>query len=203
MRIENQKEEIPFAHYLSLFRGLDPVAAASDAKGIRWDPGEFRLTFLGRTYAISHPDCEIRPVDGGSGLSVTAKTFLLRYLTESVPTQWRGGWKTFREMPWGEVYMKAYSGRALARAAFTFGSRPDAFQAACEKLGGEPVCHGDVGYEIPFMGNYRVRILIWTGDEEFPPSAQILYSENFAEGFTAEDRAVAADLLINAIRTNM
>lgn len=203
MQMENRKEEVPFAHYLGLFQKLDPAAAASQVKGIRWEKGEFHLTLLGRSYAIAHPEYAIRPLDGGSGPSVTVQTFLLRYLTESVPTQWRGSWKTFREMPWGEVYMKAYSGRALARAAFTFGSRPDAFRSACEKLGGEPVNHGDVGYEIPFIGNYRVQIFIWTGDEEFPPSAQILYSENFAEGFTAEDRAVAADLLISAIRANM
>ena len=48
-----------------------------------------------------------------------------------------------------------------------------------------------------------MRIFIWEGDEEFPPSAQILYSDNFAEGFTAEDRAVAADILIAAIKANM
>ena len=203
MQIENRKENVPFSHYVQLFRQMDPMTAASWIKGIGWNGNEFQLTLLGRTYAISHPEYAIRPLDGGSAPSMTVQTFLLRYLTESVPTEWRGSWKTFREMPWGEVYMKAFSGRALARAAFTFGSRPDAFRAACEKLGGEPVNHGDVGYEIPFIGNYRVQIFIWTGDEEFPPSAQILYSDNFAEGFTAEDRAVAADLLIGAIKGYM
>jgi hypothetical protein len=84
-----------------------------------------------------------------------------------------------------------------------FDADTDGLCMACEKLGGTPVAHGDVGYEIPFVGNYRVRIFIWTGDEEFPPSAKILYSDNFAEGFTAEDRAVAADLLISTIKANM
>ena len=203
MQIENRKENVPFSHYVQLFQKLDPMTAASWLKGIGWNGNEFQLTLLGRTYGIAHPEYAIRGLDGGNPPSVTAQTLLLRYLTESAPTDWNGSWKTFREMPWGEVYMKAYSGRALGRAAFTFGSRPDAFRSACEKLGGAPVAHGDVGYEIPFVGNYRVRIFIWTGDEEFPPSAQILYSDNFAEGFTAEDRAVAADLLISTIKANM
>ena len=34
----------------------------------------------------------------------------------------------------------------------------------------------------------------WEGDEEFPPSAQILYSDNFQFGFHAEDMVVAGDL---------
>ena len=48
-----------------------------------------------------------------------------------------------------------------------------------------------------------MRILIWEGDEEFSPSAQILYSDNFAAGFGAEDRVVAADILIGTIKSHM
>ena len=203
MQIENHKEEVPFAHYEAKFKELNPTEAVSRLPSVAWDGKEFTLTLLGKRYTIAHPDYAIRALDGGNPPQMTAQTLLLRYLTESAPTDWNGSWKTFREMPWGEVYMKAFSGRALGRAAFTFGHKLADFRNACEKMGGEAVKHGDAGYEIPFIGNYRMRILIWEGDEEFPPSAQILYSDNFAEGFTAEDRAVAADLLINAIRMNM
>ena len=48
-----------------------------------------------------------------------------------------------------------------------------------------------------------MQLFVWAGDDEFPPSAQILYSDNFAEGFTAEDRVVAADILISTIKSNM
>ena len=48
-----------------------------------------------------------------------------------------------------------------------------------------------------------MKILIWQGDEEFPPNAQILYSDNFAEGFAAEDRVVAGDILITTIKAKM
>ena len=41
------------------------------------------------------------------------------------------------------------------------------------------------------------------GDEEFPPNAQVLYSDNFAEGFAAEDRVVAGDILISTIKSYM
>ena len=203
MRIENHKENVPFTHYVQLFRQLDPMTASSCIKGIGWNQNEFHLTLLGRTYAISHPEYAIRALDGGNPPQMTAQTLLLRYLTESVPTVWNGGWKTFREMPWGEVYMKAFSGRALGRAAFTFGTRLDDYRAACEKMGANPVNHSDAGFEFDFIGNYKMRILVWEGDDEFPPSAQILYSDNFAEGFTAEDRAVAADILIANLKANM
>ena len=91
----------------------------------------------------------------------------------------------------------------LTRAAFTFGTRVAAFRAAAEKMGAEPVKHGDAGYRFDLIGGYQMQILVWEGDEEFSPNAQILYSDNFADGFAAEDRVVAGDILISTIKANM
>ena len=203
MRLENHKEEHPFGHYVRLFEQTDPAEVTMRLPGVPFDGEAFSLSFLCGNYRITHPEYAIESAEPGEIPSKTAQTFLLRYLLEGRELPWLGEWKTFREMPWGELYEKAFSGRALGRAAFTFGTRLDAFRAACEKLGGEPLSRGDAGYQLRLLGDYRMRILLWAGDEDFPPSAQILYSDNFADGFTAEDRAVAADLLIGAIRSNM
>lgn len=61
-----------------------------------------------------------------------------------------------------------------------------------------PRAHGDAGYLFELIGGYRMELILWEGDEEFPPSSQILYSDTFAEGFSAEDRVVAGDILITA-----
>ena len=202
MQIENHKEEVPFAHYETLFHRLDAQEAA-DRTGAKWDGKEFYVNLLGREYAISHPDYALRPLDDGPIPPLPTQTFLLRYLLEGKDTPWGGQWKTFREMPWGEMYIKPYTGRVLTRAAFTFGTRLAAFKAAAEKMGAAAVSHGDAGYEFDLIGNFKMRILVWEGDDEFPPNAQVLYSDNFADGFAAEDRVVAGDILISAIRGNM
>ena len=202
MQIENHKEEVPFAHYEDKFRNLDCEEAAART-GAKWDGKEFYVNLLGREYAISHPDYAIRALDGGALPPLPTQTFLLRYLLESKQAVWCGGWKTFREMPWGEMYSKPYTGRVLTRAAFTFGTRVAKFRAACEKMGARKLAHGDAGYEFDLIGDYQMQILVWEGDEEFPPSAQILYSDNFAEGFAAEDRVVAGDILISTIKSFM
>ena len=202
MQIENHKEEVPFAHYEQLFRNLDPQEAARRT-GTKWDGREFTLNLLGTQYAISHPDYAIRALDGGAVPPLPTQTFLLRWLLEGKAVSWAGQWKTFREMPWGEMYIKPYTGRVLTRAAFTCGTRVKAFRAACEKLGAEPVSHGDAGYCFDLIGPYRMQLLVWEGDDEFPPNAQVLYTDNFAEGFAAEDRVVAGDILISTIKANM
>ena len=203
MEIENHKEEVPFAFYEEKFRALNPEDAAARLESVRWDGKEFTLRLLGRDFAISHPDYAIRALDGGPIPPLPAQTFLLRYLLESKDVRWGGEWKTFREMPWGEMYIKPYTGRVLTRAAFTFGTRVAAFRAACEKLGGLLLPNGDAGYEFTLVGDYRMRILVWEGDEEFQPNAQVLYSDNFAAGFAAEDRVVAGDILIGVIKSRM
>ena len=202
MQVENHKEEVPFAHYEEQFRLLDPRDALDRLNDISFSGGEFTVKLLGREFAIAHPDYAIRALDGGAIPPLLTQTFLLRYLLESRSVAWGGQWMTFREMPWGEMYIKPYTGRVLTRAAFTFGTRIGAFRAACEKMGAEPVPHGDAGFRFDFVGGYRMQILVWEGDDEFPPNAQVLYSDNFAEGFAAEDRVVAGDILISTIKAN-
>lgn len=202
MQIENHKEEVPFSHYETLFRVLKPEDAVART-GVKWDEKEFYVNLLGRNYAISHPEYAIRAVDGGKVPPLSVQTFLLRWLLEGRKLPWNGGWKTFREMPWGEMYIKPYTGRVLTRAAFTFGTRLEAFRAACEKLGASPMPHGDAGYLFRLLEGFEMQILVWEGDDEFPPNAQVLYSDNFAEGFAAEDRVVAGDILISHIKSAM
>ena len=203
MQIENHKEEVPFAHYEEKFRSLDPASVGERLKAVSWDGKEFTVSLLGRSFAISHPEYGIRALDDGKLPPLPAQTFLLRYLLESRDVSWGGQWKTFREMPWGEMYIKPYTGRVLTRAAFTFGTRVAAFRAAAEKMGARKVQHGDAGYEFDLIGDYKMQILVWEGDDEFPPNAQVLYTDNFADGFAAEDRVVAGDILITHIKSMM
>ena len=202
MQIENHKEEVPFSYYEGRFKLLDPQTAVART-GVTWDGKEFHVNLLGREYAISHPEYALRALDGGKLPPLPTQTFMLRYLLESKQVSWGGAWKTFREMPWGEIYIKPYTGRVLTRAAFTFGTRVAAFKAACEKMGAVKLPHGDAGYQFDLIGDFWMQIIVWEGDEEFPPNAQVIYSDNFAEGFAAEDRVVAGDILISTIKSFM
>lgn len=202
MEIENHKEEVPFAHYEVLFRALNPQEVLSRLPDTQWDGAEFTLRLLGREFAIAHPGYAIRALDGGAVPPLPTQTFLLRYLLEGKNEKWNGQWKTFREMPWGEMYIQPYTGRVLTRAAFTFGTRVAAFRAACEKMGAVKLPHGDAGYQFELVPGYHMQLLVWEGDEEFPPNAQVLYSDNFETGFAPEDRVVAGDILISTIKAN-
>lgn len=198
MQIENHKEEVPFSHYAGLFRDLDPQEALNRLPSAHFSENTFFLTLLGRDFAVSWPEAKITPE-----APIPMQTFILRILLEGKEIPFTGEYKTFREMPWGEMYIKPYTGRVLTRAAFSFGTQIEKFRSACEKLGAVPLKHGDAGFRFDFFGPYTLEILIWEGDDEFPPNAQLLYSDNFGSGFAAEDRVVAGDLLIGHIKSAM
>ena len=197
MEIQNNKEEIPFSYYADLLSKADP-AEITARLGIPCENNAFKVTLLGTQYRVG-VDAHIDP----QNTPLPTQTYLIRYLLEGKRVPSTGAWKTFREMPWGELYIKPYTGRVLTRAAFTFGTRLAAFKAACEKMGATPIPNGDAGFEFDFIGAYKVCILVWEGDEEFPPNAQILYSDNFETGFAPEDRVVTGDILITTIRSAM
>lgn len=206
MQVENHKEEVPFAHYCARYRCFIPEEAAARC-GVPFDEekNEFELELLGVKYHLSWPEYAIRAdrEDAFALKNLPCQTFLLRFLLEGKRAGASGRMLTFREMPWGEMYIGPYTGRCLTRAAFTFGTRVAAFRAACEKMGAVTLSHGDAGYQFDFLGGYVMQLMVWEGDEEFAPTAQILYSENFADGFAAEDRVVAGDILISAIKGQM
>lgn len=204
MQVENHKEGVPFEYYVNLFKNIDPAEAA-DRTDADFDGAAFTLCMLGTKYKITWPEYSITAdrEDAFALKALPPQTFLLRYLIEGKKVMAKGEYKTFREMPWGELYIQPFTGRCLTRAAFTFGTKVKAFAAACEKLGAEKLPSGDAGFQLELLPGYTMQIIVWEGDEEFPPNAQILYSDNFIDGFAAEDRVVSGDMLITYIRSHM
>ena len=138
---------------------------------------------------------------GPSSARSCAKILVLRYLTEGGAAPSTGKFLTYREIPWGEVYFKQFQGRCLFRLAFGFGGKLDAFREIMERVGAQAISSGDVGYELEFMKGLFVRLILWAGDDEFPPSAQILFSDNFPAAFTqGEDMAVVGDVTIDMLK---
>ena len=127
----------------------------------------------------------------------------MRFLLEGRASTGSGQFLTYREMPWGDVYLTPFTGRCLKRAAFTFGTRLEAFKAGAEKLPAIPIQYGDAAYQLEVMPGYEVRVIVWEGDDEFPPNAQILFSDNYPLAFSAEDRTVTGDLVITELKRRM
>ena len=65
---------------------------------------------------------------------------------------------------------------------------------------GEKKDFGDISYEFEFLEGLHLCFILWEGDEEFPPSAQILFSDNFPMAFSAEDIAYVGDIVMDYMK---
>lgn len=204
--VENNKEMVPFEHYVGLFEKLDPVEAARRC-GVNYDADTqtFTVRLLYTDYEIAWPKFAIRSDDGdGFALkNLPAQMLIIRFLLEGCASKGSGAFLTYREMPWGEVYLKPFTGRCITRAAFTFGTRLAAFKKAIENMPVIPLSSGDAACQLEIMPGYEVRMIVWEGDDEFPPNTQILFSDNFPKAFSAEDRTVVGDIFISDIKRRM
>ncbi len=204
---KDSKERLPWEHYLSQYQESDPKEIAARL-GISYDEEQkyFTLKFLGTVYQISWPDFQVSHEADDMGFNpletmTYARTLTIRFLLNGAEASGTGKFKTYREMPWGEVYLRQFDGRCIKRLAFSYGNRIKDFQAIMEHMHCVPVKHGDIAYQLEIFPDYLVQMILWEGDDEFPPSSQILFSDNFPISFQAEDMAVMGDVIIGSLKS--
>ena len=203
---KDSKEQRPYEYYLKTYQEIDPKEI-SERTGFFYDEEKkvFTVVFMGSTYEISFPDYKISHKEDEKGVypleeAMNAKIFMVRYLSEKAKAPSSGKFLTYREVPWGEVYFRQFQGRCLMRLAFSYGNKLEAFKKVMTAMGAKPLEQGDCAFELEFMEGFFIRLILWEGDDEFPPSSQILFSDNFAVTFAAEDLAVAGDICINVMK---
>ena len=204
---KDSKERLPWEHYLSQYQESDPKEIAARL-GISYDEEQkyFTLKVLGTVYQISWPDFQVRHEADDMGFypletMTYARTLTIRFLLNGAEASGTGKFKTYREMPWGEVYLRQFDGRCIKRLAFSYGNRIKDFQAIMEHMHCVPVKNGDIAYKLEIFPDYLVQMILWEGDDEFPPSSQILFSDNFPISFQAEDMAVMGDVIIGSLKS--
>lgn len=203
---KDNKERLPWEHYLSQFEQADPQEIAGRLQ-IPYDQESRRFTvgFLGTVYFVTWPDFQVSHEADSIGYypledMVPARILVIRYLLNGKHSFAGGKFCTYSEMPWGNVYEKQFHGRCILRLAYGFGNKLEHFRRVMERMGGKKMEFGDLSYEICLTDQYSVRFILWGGDDEFPPSSQILFSDNFPQSFEAEDMAVVGDVSIGMMK---
>ncbi|MDR3333322.1 MAG: DUF3786 domain-containing protein [Treponema sp.] len=199
---KNQKDEVPLTYYRGIYKTLDPEAIAWRC-GITFnaEASVFSLRIMGTEYRVTFPDFQIQDRSGAVVQSAAENILILHYLCEGKHAETTGKQLSYHDIPWGEVYYRNFEGRCLKRFAYTFGNDPAALRRIMEKgLCAEPLGKGDAGYRFEFMSGLYMSLLLWAGDDEFPPSSQMLFDDNFVFAFTAEDIAVVGEVVIGRLK---
>ncbi len=156
---------------------LDPAVVSENAL-VEYDGenGTYQVRVLSEKFTLD-PQKRILyfPYKMGDHVMGSMAVLILHYLANARPGPFRNRLITYRELPNGMVFYGAFRNIAIEPIAQTFGDDLETFEKRALSLGGRKVAHGEVGYEFPFFPRVAVTIVMWSGDDEIPGSANILF----------------------------
>jgi hypothetical protein len=164
---------------------LETQCIRSGAKCI--DSTKAIIHYLNRPYVISIPDVQISLEDGEEEVPLKDKILILHYLTSAKGTPATGRLITFKQLPGCASYFPVFEQLAVRPLLKHFGKEPALLIRAAAKLGGYEAKLGDVGVTINAFRRVPISIAMWRGDEEFAPSANIMFDSNISDYLPTED----------------
>ncbi len=167
-----RKEQDPFAEPSAILRESDPGDVAERA-GVPWDGREFRIGFMRWNLYVSHPELSFRAPDFLNTFVIRLLAILYLAHARAVPPANR--WVPYRELKDGLFYTKSFQDTVEDRLLHRFARDLEGLRESGLALGGRLVEQGDLGMVIPTFPRVPLLFILWRGDEEFEPSARILF----------------------------
>lgn len=124
---------------------------------------------------------------------------VLHYLLGSGRAQLANRLASFRDFDGGAIYYAAFKARSIDPLVKEFGSRPDTLKHVGDAIRAEPVKMNGVGMRVSFFPKLPIAVHLWPGDDEVPPSANVLFDANAGRILPTEDLSVAAGVLVRRL----
>lgn len=116
---------------------------------------------------------------------------MLHYLSGAGGAELSGGWISFRELQSGAIYIGLpETGRHTTNQRFRHPAR--GFGPSRRTPGRQKAAYGDLSYIIPVLPRVPLLVILWYGDDEFPPNANILFNRHANAYLSTEDCAQLA-----------
>jgi hypothetical protein len=163
--------------------------------------GNISVKFLADEYRIDFKDKKVMSL----ACNVAAKDFtailILHYLAHKLKKlpMLSGEWVSFKELSNVEGYYPAFRNRAIEPIIRKYGKAPDGLLTALERLPGKRIDQGDIGIVLEAFEGVPIMIVLWKGDEEFSPDANLLFDKSVTKIFCTEDIVVLAGIVASNI----
>lgn len=110
-----------------------------------------------------------------------------------------------REVAFGDFtdsmgYVRAFAGRIVGRFLATSGRSGEGFEAAARRIGGRRLPSPGVAFAFEVLPRVPLTLVRHEGDDELAPAAGVIYRADAAWLLPAEDRIVAAEILLDALK---
>lgn len=201
-RIDDYNQALALVKEQLSEKNPDHLARVSGADIIRGKDGSFACTlmFLNQGLRITWPDFKVFSVKTGEEIPIQQQILLLHYLQgawSSNGPEPTGEWISFQEVPDGRFYLDAFQRRAKNPLVQAFGEKPEQMvKLAFEAYGAKTHDQGDASVLVRALPRIEVALILWKGDEDFPPEGNILFDRNIIDLLSAEDIAWLAGMVV-------
>jgi hypothetical protein len=168
---------------------IDPelLARNTASKLQRWadETIEFHLEMWERPVRLTYPALEAFTLESGvpgnrepedpAALPLIDQAMLLYYFSSADGLPLSGRWISFAELPDGRFYNQAFQGYTGLALRGHFGDQGERFSAAAQHLDGIPYPLGSAAFAFQALPRAPLMAIFWEGDEDFPPSYQVLF----------------------------
>lgn len=156
-------------------------------------PNHLALRCLGLDYLITYPAGEVT-TGSGEPVDEHLAILLLLYVTEAGGRPVEGRWIAFEQISGGAGYIGSFRGRVVAPLLRAFGQRPETLLEAAAELDGAALDMGDAAVVLTALPRVPIAFVLWRGDDEFAPSASIVFDASIEGYLDAEAVTVLAEL---------
>jgi hypothetical protein len=147
------------------------------------------VPYFGQGRRIAWPEVSVTPTSGQGEISLPEQILILHYLLKASGDHPTGRSIDFRQVPEGGFYWSAFVSRAKKPLLETFGYDLALYAKVAAALGGEPQPLGDAAARFLAFPKVPITHVLWGGDAEFPPEANILFDETIPGYLPTEDIA--------------
>ena len=175
-------------------RNLEERAGKAGAGYQKYQEGEkISLPFFSEPYVIHFPQMEFS-APSKKTVSLVTRVLLLHYLLRADGNPTSGKWVSYKDVPGGLLYAGVFSRRVTEPLARRFGRSARRFQEVGNGMGGEPAGVGDASFTLSVFPRIALQLVLWEGDEEFPPSVQLLFDASVDHYLSLEDIVVLGQM---------
>ncbi len=154
------------------------------------------IEYLNRSYQITLPDIKISLKDSEEEVSLRDKILILHYFTQAKGTPISNKPIAYKELPEGANYFPTFSKRAIKPLVDYFGNEPQRLLDIARILGGHKADYGDAAVTLNAFSRVPITLVLWRGDEEFPPEGNILFDSTVSDYLTTEDINVLCETIV-------
>jgi hypothetical protein len=147
------------------------------------------IHFFSEPYHIQFPQIEFYSPSQKT-VSLVTRILLLHYLIHADGNPLTGRWVAYKDIPGGLLYAGVFARRVTEPLQRRFGMLAESFKETGIKSGGDPVAIGDASFILKAFPYVPLQYVLWEGDEEFPPSVQVLFDASVDHYLTLEDIVV-------------